>query len=277
MDAEDGWRWTHELTAWVESTLLSLVVHMVLMILLGLVFSDMRHDLAVEIVSAQTESVPIEVMERVAPVVAKVESSPTLLAGSINTAQTNVSEQLFSLAGAASTTIAIPDDIGTFDRDTQRLAGKLLEGSGNGIGDLLGGAFGDRLGRAGAGTGAVQFSLIWDNFNDLDLHVVCPSTERISYLHPRSKCGGFLDVDMNAGGRTSDEPVENVFWSGAQAPRGVYRVYVIYYARRDPNVDGSKFQVAIKVDNRVETFTGEVNQQKREVLVGSFARRYAPK
>ncbi len=54
-----------------------------------------------------------------------------------------------------------------------------------------------RLDREGASSSDVQISLMWNNFNDLDLHVVCPSGERIHGGNKESACGGVLDVDAN--------------------------------------------------------------------------------
>ena len=39
----------------------------------------------------------------------------------------------------------------------------------------------DRIEREGGKTGEVQISLAWDDFNDLDLHLFCPSGERIYF------------------------------------------------------------------------------------------------
>ena len=75
----------------------------------------------------------------------------------------------------------------------------------------------ERLNREGAMTGDVQISLMWENFNDLDLHVVCPSGERIHGGNKLSECGGELDVDANVRPDTK-KPVENVVWPGVTAP-----------------------------------------------------------
>ncbi|HNF97164.1 MAG TPA: hypothetical protein PK493_07700 [Pseudomonadota bacterium] len=71
----------------------------------------------------------------------------------------------------------------------------------------------------------VRASLIWDNRNDLDLHVITPSGEHIYYAHKQSRCRGELDVDRNVRGETT-KPVENVRWRKGEAPAGRYRVFV---------------------------------------------------
>ncbi len=52
--------------------------------------------------------------------------------------------------------------------------------------------FSSRLNIAGAQTGDIRVTLIWDNYNDLDLHVVTPRGEEIYFGHQRSMNGGFL-------------------------------------------------------------------------------------
>ena len=69
----------------------------------------------------------------------------------------------------------------------------------------------ERLEREGGKSGAVQVSLAWDDYNDLDLHLFCPSGERIYFNNKDSECGGELDVDMNVK-PVSDNAVENVVW-----------------------------------------------------------------
>ena len=114
----------------------------------------------------------------------------------------------------------------------------------------------------------MQVSLLWNNHNDLDLHVRCPSREIIYYRHKRSRCRGVLDVDMNAGGsQVTDEPVENVFWS--RAPKGTYEVAVHYFANRGGE-DPTEFKVAIKIGNQVEEFTGTLRRGDPPTVVAKF-------
>ncbi len=88
--------------------------------------------------------------------------------------------------------------------------------------------FSARLRGAKAKSGNLRFSLLWNNRNDLDLHVVTPAGEEIFYGHKISRDYGELDVDMNVQGE-SLKPVENVYWAGDTAPDGTYEVLVRYY------------------------------------------------
>jgi hypothetical protein len=104
----------------------------------------------------------------------------------------------------------------------------------------------------------VRASLMWNNTNDLDLHVVAPSGERIFFNHKRSKCGGWLDVDMNVGGETT-KPVENVQWAKDTAPEGDYRVVVRNYTFHEPKHEPTSFIVELEVNGDVQHFEGVIS------------------
>jgi Ca-activated chloride channel family protein len=117
--------------------------------------------------------------------------------------------------------------------------------------------FSQRLTGAGAQSGDIRVSLLWNNRNDLDIHVVTPRGEEIFYGRTKDSTGGFLDVDMNVNGETT-KPVENIFWPIGKAPQGNYRVYVQNFSFNERDRSPTTFQVEVKNGNAYYQYEGEV-------------------
>jgi uncharacterized protein YbjQ (UPF0145 family) len=134
--------------------------------------------------------------------------------------------------------------------------------------------FANRLKREGGATGDLRISLIWYNHNDLDLHVIPPSGEELSFSHKRSKCGGHLDIDMNAGGGTSDQPIENVYWAHGGAPAGHYKIQVMQYSTRASG--HADYRIELVTGNQVRHFKGTITGEKTLLTVAEFDYDGAP-
>ncbi len=122
-----------------------------------------------------------------------------------------------------------------------------------------------RLLAAGAKAGEIEISLIWENLNDLDLHVIDPAGERIYFGDRISGTGGELDIDRNAGcgSDVTSKPIEHVVWSKEFALKGVYSVGVQYFRNCEP---------AVKTSYRVEVKIGsEIVARQSGVVSGSGA------
>ena len=102
----------------------------------------------------------------------------------------------------------------------------------------------------------IRASLVWNNRNDLDLHVIAPSGEHIYYGHKRSACAGWLDVDMNVRGETT-KPVENVQWIRGSAPAGRYRVFLHNY-RFHEAPGPTEYRVEIEINGKAQHFEGTI-------------------
>lgn len=88
----------------------------------------------------------------------------------------------------------------------------------------------DRLQKAGAKAGTIEIALIWENTNDLDLHVIDPLGDRVWFSNKESRSGGELDVDRNAGcNNLTDRPVEHIVWTSDSPPTGTYEVCVHHF------------------------------------------------
>jgi len=136
--------------------------------------------------------------------------------------------------------------------------------------------FSSRLTQAGAQSGDVRVSLIWNNRNDLDLHVVNPQGQEIYYARKTDSYGGMLDVDMNVRGETT-KPVENIFWMPGRAPQGRYQVFVRNYGFNERDRSPTPFRVEIKNGNQYSYFDGTVSGSgdSSDVQVPSFEYRGA--
>lgn len=110
------------------------------------------------------------------------------------------------------------------------------------------GEMGVRLKAAGARVGHVTCSLMWSNTDDLDLHCESEPGGHISWNKKKGKCGGHLDVDMNASDHHLQErPVENIVWDSAP-PAGTYRIWVENNTAR--NGGPTPFVVRLTMDGK---------------------------
>jgi hypothetical protein len=120
-----------------------------------------------------------------------------------------------------------------------------------------------RLRREGGKSGDVRVSLVWNNRNDCDLHVVAPSGEEVYYGHRKSICGGELDVDMNVRGE-STKPVENIYWPPGGAPAGRYKVIVQNYAYHEEAKGEYEFRVEVVAGKKASHYEGKISGTGKE-------------
>lgn len=125
-----------------------------------------------------------------------------------------------------------------------------------------------RVEEAGGKTGEVQASLLWNNRNDLDLHVIDPAGEEIYFSHRKSNSGGELDVDRNVRGETIT-PVENVVWV-RNARLGEYNVLVNFFGQHDSEIN-TPFTVVVKNVDGIKEFSGNTSTVKDKQLIHKFA------
>ncbi len=128
----------------------------------------------------------------------------------------------------------------------------------------------ERLAREGGKSGVVQISLAWDDYNDLDMHVFCPSGERIYFNNRKSDCGGELDVDMNVRQKTNT-PIENVVWTD-EAPDGEYKIGVHFYRhhRKRRTKKTCQFRLRVVTYGQAKEYSGELTHGDPMSMITSF-------
>lgn len=125
----------------------------------------------------------------------------------------------------------------------------------------------NQLENAGALTGAITVSMLWNTYDDLDLHVYTPTGEEIYFSNP-SAGGGTLDVDANAyDDSLVESPVENIYFSAPGS--GTYSVYIYNYYDRTEGY-GSDYLVRITVGDVSQTFSGTIDGTGTQVDIYNF-------
>ena len=116
----------------------------------------------------------------------------------------------------------------------------------------------ERVKTAGGNVDAkLRVSLAWFNYDDLDLHAFCPEGhvyfgDKSGTRYAGGQNGQILDVDMNAGGRVSRVPVENLSW--CNPCNGSYAISVHQYQQREPGQDVG-FTLELECNGQVRQFT----------------------
>lgn len=118
--------------------------------------------------------------------------------------------------------------------------------------------------------GELRTSLSWYNYDDLDIHVMEPGGREIFYGNKVSPSGGKLDVDMNAGGRNSRTPVENIIWpSKEKMKEGTYRLLVHNFSKRETIDQG--FEVQIECNGETFDFSFQASPKDGQAqMVAEF-------
>ncbi len=98
----------------------------------------------------------------------------------------------------------------------------------------------------------LRASLIWNNFNDLDLHCITPEGGHIYYSNRRVGYGE-LDVDRNVQ-HNDPKPVENIRWEKGKAQKGVYKFYVENFSFAFENYQSTPFEVEIEANGEIQHF-----------------------
>lgn len=107
-------------------------------------------------------------------------------------------------------------------------------------------------------SGDVCCRLAWFNYDDLDLHLIEPDGYEIYFGNRgrKSRCGGDLDVDMNAGSGKTRTPVENIVYENVSTMKeGNYKLFVYNYNKRES--DNVGFEVECDFLGSVHKFVYE--------------------
>jgi hypothetical protein len=107
------------------------------------------------------------------------------------------------------------------------------------------------------GTGDLQISVSWNTPTDVDLHLIEPNGEEISFGNITSAAGGMLDLDSNPACSIDGVNNENITYEGITPPQGEYIVVVDYFSACGVGLP-TDFLVTVRANGNTETFPGSL-------------------
>ncbi len=137
-------------------------------------------------------------------------------------------------------------------------------GNGDGFGLARFGEGGEMIRGVKVKVGDPQFTLLWNNDADLDLHVIEPGGKEIYWEEPKGAKGGELDVD-----NTKGYGPENIYWlvdsdgPGSEkvkgpGPNGTYKWFVVYWGGFGGIPKPTHWKVRIKHNGKVTVVDGKL-------------------
>ena len=136
----------------------------------------------------------------------------------------------------------------------------------------------------GAHIGDVNITLLWNNYNTLNLKITCPSGDKLSYAS--SKCFGKMHDGPFDTYSSTRRPSQHAVWKVGDAPDGVYKVAVHYLdklhcSRHDPDSDyvrlspdPTAFKVIIHSDGEFSEYNSEITYGKQYLMeIATFERK----
>jgi len=99
--------------------------------------------------------------------------------------------------------------------------------------------------------GDIQFTLMWEDRNDLDLVVTTPAGN-ILHRGQRESPNGVYDIEMNFEPE-SDEAIENIVWPNSAGQEGEYHVFVWFRARHGRLLSSRSTPFKLRIRNGHDT------------------------
>jgi subtilisin family serine protease len=119
-------------------------------------------------------------------------------------------------------------------------------------------------------SGDVQVLLNWKNYNDLDLACTDPRGNIVWYKNKTVPSGGQLEIDMNVLYPDSKTPIENIFWPTGRAPKGTYKVSLVYYKNHEAAINETPYTIIVKYGGKTQQFQGIIKKEDGTVPICTF-------
>jgi tRNA (guanosine-2'-O-)-methyltransferase len=124
----------------------------------------------------------------------------------------------------------------------------------------------------GLAAGDLQITVAWSTGADIDLYVIEPAGDTLSFQRRRSTTGG--RVDAVGRGRCGDGEihprVENLVWEGAEVLRGTYRVMLHYWGECQSAAGPTEVVASMALGGRVLGTVGYVLSPNELTEVAAF-------